>query len=68
MNGLAPLRFVGVKGTEEQDEDSPSYYNNFEATEVANQVGIVSIILISYNACSISYTALNHLVKMQGIG
>jgi hypothetical protein len=37
-NGLTPLRFVGVKGTEEQDDDSPSFYNNFEAAEVVNQV------------------------------
>jgi hypothetical protein len=27
-----------VKGTEEQDDDSPSFYNNFEAAEVVNQV------------------------------
>ena len=35
---LPPTSFVGVDGSESQDEGSPSYYNVEEAVEVARQV------------------------------
>ena len=35
---VPPLRLVGVEGQEDQDEDSPSFYNNNEATKIAEQV------------------------------
>lgn len=36
---LPAVKFVGVDGQEEQDEDSPSYFNTQEAIQVAEEVG-----------------------------
>lgn len=35
---IPPLKFIGVDGQEAQDEDSPSYYNNYEALKITEQV------------------------------
>lgn len=35
---LPAVKFVAVDGQEEQDEDSPSYFNNQEAIKVAEEV------------------------------
>ncbi len=32
------VKFVNVEGREEQDEDSPSFYNRHEAQKVVNEV------------------------------
>ena len=37
---IPAIKFVGVEGHEEQDDNSPSFYNTHEATEVARQVGM----------------------------
>ena len=38
LANLPSISFVGVDGSESQDEGSPSYYNVEEAVEVARQV------------------------------
>ena len=40
---LPPTSFVGVDGSESQNEGSPSYYNVEEAVEVARQVKDVCV-------------------------
>ena len=37
---IPAIKFVGVEGHEEQGDNSPSFYNTHEATEVARQVGV----------------------------
>lgn len=37
---LPAVKFVSVDGQEEQDEDSPSYYNAQEAIKVAEEVRV----------------------------
>lgn len=63
---IPPVHFIGVDGEESQDKDSPSYYNEYEAMEVAKQVhknlklmhesvtqySIITVILISINIFS----------------
>lgn len=38
---LAAVKFVCVEGHEQQDEDSPSYYNVDEALKVAEEVRLL---------------------------
>lgn len=38
---LPAVKFVCVDGQEEQDEDSPSYYNSHEAIKIAEEVSEV---------------------------
>ena len=35
---MPPLLFVGAEGQESKDEDSPSYYNKYEAAKVVDKV------------------------------
>ena len=35
---MPPLLFVGAEGQETKDEDSPSYYNKYEAAKVVDKV------------------------------
>ena len=35
---MPPLLFVGAEGQETKDEDSPSYYNKYEASKVVDKV------------------------------
>ena len=37
---IPAVKFVSVEGHEEQDEDSPSFYNKHEADKVLEQVGV----------------------------
>ena len=37
---ILPMKFVGVDGHEQQDEDSPSFYNDLEALKIADEVEI----------------------------
>lgn len=39
---LPAIKFVGVTGREQQDEESPSYYNNNEIVKIVEQVSIES--------------------------
>ena len=35
---IPAIKFIGVDGHEAQEEDSPSYYNNHESIQIAEQV------------------------------
>ena len=35
---IPPLQFIGVDGRERQDVDSPSFYNDEEATKIVEEV------------------------------
>ena len=35
---IPAIKFIGVDGHEAQEEDSPSYYNNQESIQIAEQV------------------------------
>jgi len=40
---MPPLLFVGAEGQETKDEDSPSYFNKYEASKVVDKVCTICI-------------------------
>ena len=48
---MPPLLFVGAEGQETKDEDSPSYFNKYEASKVVDKVHIL-LYRRMYNKCT----------------
>jgi len=55
---MPPLLFVGAEGQETKDEDSPSYFNKYEASKVVDKVHV--LLYVQYK-CTCVCVFIQHL-------